>query len=363
MSDYITRGYESQKLSLSLLKFRVNNYLHKPHISSYDLEVTNACNTSCIFCPRDKIGKKGFIDANTYKKAIQRAQESGVVREIQSAGLGEPLLHREIVDFVRFTTDQGLASYITTNASLLNKRLASELIDSGLKGVFLSVSGLNNTYEEIHKLDFEVTKKNILDFIDISKGRCKVTIAIVICEKNYNEIDKTIKFWKNNGISNFQAFTEINRGGALEKASFNYLKSERLYVQAVEILQSNNITTICEAPFLFWFVGWDGNYYLCCHDYSKELPLGNVFDKSMQEIIAIKERCLSDNPTICRKCSLSPISRVMDVLSRIERQEAKQHELEIVTKSLKTGQVKGKLLKKEIINNILKPPSITVSSG
>jgi len=352
ISGYITGAYESQKLSLSLLKFRADTYLHKPLIGTYDLEVTNACNTSCIFCPRDKTGKKGFIDANTYKKAIQRAQESGVVREIQYAGLGEPLLHRGIVDFVRFSTDQGLDSYITTNASLLKKQLASELIDAGLKGVYLSVSGLNNTYEEIHKLDFKVTKKNILDFIDISNGRCRMTIAIVICENNNNEIDTIIKFWKNNGISNIALYPQINRGGALENVSFNYLKSKRLYVQAVEILQSNNITTLCGAPFFFWFVGWDGNYYLCCHDYSKELPLGNVFDKSMKEIIDIKERCLLDNPTICRKCSLSPISRVMEVLSRLERQEVKHDELETLVKSLKTGQVKWKRLKREIEKKI-----------
>jgi len=365
ISELRLRVHESEQASgspsskdwlLDLLKSRVTQYLHKLRIShdleiTYDLELTNACNTSCIFCPRDKTPKQGFIDFNTFKKAIQRAKESGVVRSIVSSGLGEPLLHPKVVNFARFATDEGLDYNITTNASLLKRELANELIDAGLKGICLSVSGINSTYEEIHRLNFEVTKTNILDFIDVSNGRCKATISITICDENRNEIDQTIRFWKKNGIKKFLLFDVNNRGGAVD-INLSYLKSERLYHQAVEILKSNNISTMCWAPFRYWFVGWDGNYYLCCNEYGKKFPLGNVFDKSMKEISVIKERCLLDNPNICRNCDISPISMIMDVLSRIERREAKQSELDMLTKSLKTGQVEGMLLKNKTLQKI-----------
>ena len=341
------RVYESRNWILDLLNVRETHYLPK-FLISYDVELTNACNTACVFCPIDKTGKKGFMDFNTFKKAIHRTKESGVALDISSAGLGEPLLHREVVDFVRFVTDEGLDYSITTNASLLKRELANELIDAGLKGIFFSVSGINNTYEEIHRLNFKVTKRNILDFIDVSHGRCRITITIVICDENRNEIDQIIGFWKKNGISRFWQVPMMNRGGGVD-VNLSYLESERRYHQAVEILKSNNISTICWQPFLHWFIGWDGNYYLCCNEYGRKLPLGNVFDKSMREIGAIIERSQLDNPNICRKCDVSPINRITHILFRIEREEAKPTELDSLIKLLKTFQVEATQVKNELL--------------
>lgn len=345
-------GYESKNWSLDLLrkllvKFRVLRYFAKPRIS-FDLELTNACNTSCIYCPRDKTPKKGFIDFDTFKKAIQRAEESGVALAIHSAGLGEPLLHPQVLDFVRFANNEGLDYDLTTNAALLTRGLAGELVDAGLKSITFSVSGISETYETIHRLDFEVTKKNILDFIEISNGRCEATIAVVICDENRNEIDQLIAFWRDLGISNFMLMPVNNRGGAVD-VDHSYLKSRSLYHQAVEILKRNHISTMCWAPFVYWFVGWDGNYYLCCNEYSKKLPLGAVLDHSMKEISIIKGQRLSDDPNVCKECDQSPVSRVMDVLFRTERGETAHSELDRITNLLRTHQDRAMFARDQIL--------------
>ena len=65
-----------------------------------DIEVTNHCNTNCIFCPRQAIGKKGYMDFKTFKKAVDRLLEVKPLPATNICGLGEPLMHPEIVEFV-----------------------------------------------------------------------------------------------------------------------------------------------------------------------------------------------------------------------------------------------------------------------
>lgn len=79
---------------------------HKPEII-VDLELTNACNTACIYCPRSKISKRGYISDNTFEKAVQRALELKKKQIISFCGLGEPLLHPDIIKYTHFITKKG----------------------------------------------------------------------------------------------------------------------------------------------------------------------------------------------------------------------------------------------------------------
>jgi uncharacterized Fe-S cluster-containing radical SAM superfamily enzyme len=56
-------------------------------------------------------------------------------------GLGEPLSHPNIVDMVRQAKALGLSVELITNATLLDKSLASQLIDAGLDMLWVSLDG------------------------------------------------------------------------------------------------------------------------------------------------------------------------------------------------------------------------------
>jgi hypothetical protein len=47
-------------------------------------------------------------------------------------------------------------------------------------------------------------------------------------------------------------------------------------------------TLLCGAPFAYLFIGYDGQYYLCCSDWKKETPMGSVFDESFHSVTAKK---------------------------------------------------------------------------
>ena len=47
---------------------------------------------------------------------------------------------------------------------------------------------------------------------------------------------------------------------------------------------------MCGAPFGYLFIGYDGQYYLCCSDWKKETPMGSVFDESFLSVTEKKLR-------------------------------------------------------------------------
>jgi hypothetical protein len=67
---------------------------------------------------------------------------------------------------------------------------------------------------------------------------------------------------------------------------------------------------VCGAPFGYLFVGYDGQYYLCCSDWEKQAPLGSVLDRSFVDVARAKlDRAVSRDP-VCRTCNLDPINRL-----------------------------------------------------
>lgn len=293
----------------------------------FDIELTNACNAACIFCPRDKTPKQGFMNFETFAQAVERIGELEDSTIVHICGLGEPLLHPNVAEMVAHLSKKGLPPSITTNAYLLKKELSHRLVDAGLKEIVCSVSGIDDDYKKIHRLDFEVVKRNILDFIEVSKGRSDIALSMTLCDPIKEEIGRLEAYWKSLGIHRFVIYDQSNRGGALD-VGYDFVDNEGFCDEAEAILIGNRIDYFCLAPYFFNFIGWDGNYYMCCNDYRKRLPLGSVFEYSIKEIDSIKAQSLKKKLDICRNCDRSTTNRIRDILFRIKKNEATQSELD-----------------------------------
>jgi Iron-sulfur cluster-binding domain len=92
------------------------------------------------------------------------------------------------------------------------------------------------------------------------------------------------------------------RGGALfvdhmQDATFPELAEARA------MFKDRDAVAMCYARLFFLFVVYDGQYYLCCSDWNKDVPLGSVFDKTFLEITRDKlEHAVSREP-ICKTCT------------------------------------------------------------
>ena len=279
-----------------------------------DIELTNRCNALCSFCPRDKTPQQGMISREHFFKAVERVLELPDPPKVTLTGQGEPTLHPDIVEFVQYLTDNGLRATMTSNASLMKPELTEDLLSAGLKGINFSISDFDQDYEVVYNLDFETSLSNALHFLDVNENRCDVKINIVEHDINRDKIPAMKKFWRSKGVNGFLQFKQNNRGGACENGKL-FSQNQAKLDQAEKLMREHGVTTICDAAFIFLFVGWNGNYYVCCNDYEKTTPLGHVLELGFSELNDRKLELLACGGIhACLECDLDPTNRVREVL-------------------------------------------------
>ncbi|MEM9254945.1 MAG: radical SAM/SPASM domain-containing protein [Pseudomonadota bacterium] len=315
-----------------------------------DVELTNRCNALCSFCPRPATPDQGFMSFDTFKQSVARIKELAILPNISLTGQGESTLHPQLVEFVQYAANEGLYVEMTTNANLLTKDLSQQLIDAGLGSISFSVSDFGDDYEIVYNLDFETTRRNIMDFLEL-RDNCKqrkprVVLSIVEHDLNRDKIAEMKKFWESAGIKFILEFPQNNRGGACDNGHY-FIGNDRFEAEAKTLLQEKQASPICSTPFFFVFIGWNGQYYVCCSDYRKETPLGSVFDHSIDDMDKIKLDGMVDHAIkACADCNVDPVNAVREKLFEIEAGAADSTELDDVLEHYST--VNNQRLPKDI---------------
>lgn len=287
----------------------------KRHI---DLELTNRCNATCDFCPREKTPKQGFMTFEVFQKAVERILELGSHEQVFLTGLGEPMLHPRFLDCVRYGIEHGLSISMASNASRLTPELTANLLDAGITRIVFSVSDIDEDYDRVYGIPFAVTRDNIFDFVRQSRGRCHVQITVVQHDNNAHLIDDIVKFWEAAGVDYVLVVREENRGGTHDK-TFQFLESKQYWREALALIHKKGLTEVCSLAFYSVFIGWNGQYYLCCNDWEKTVPLGSVHDLSIEEVDAFKLAHTKAQKTICQTCCVNPVNEMREVLFDIEK--------------------------------------------
>jgi hypothetical protein len=96
------------------------------------LEPTSACNLACDGCYRENVpgGHKGLDEVREEIRLFARMRNSD---GISIAG-GDPLMHPDILEIVRFVAENGMKPIINTNGATLTVKQLRELKDAGAVG-------------------------------------------------------------------------------------------------------------------------------------------------------------------------------------------------------------------------------------
>lgn len=117
--------------------------------SFINFSLTNACNAKCSFCTFPKIAARDrvCVDTAKAKEALDILYQRGI-RYITFVG-GEPLLHPDFLEIIRYSSNRGIVSMMSTNATFLTKDMIHGLKEAGLSTIFISIDAA--TVEEHEK--------------------------------------------------------------------------------------------------------------------------------------------------------------------------------------------------------------------
>ncbi|PYG89142.1 radical SAM protein with 4Fe4S-binding SPASM domain [Ruminiclostridium sufflavum DSM 19573] len=249
------------------------------------IEITNICNLKCDFCPSTKrqlkhMNKKEFIHVISQVKLH--------TEYIYFHLMGEPLLNPELGSFLAISFDAGIKVNITTNGILLNKQKAILLNSPALRKVSISLHSF-----EANKSAAKI-EEYIIDVIDFTKEAWNRGI---ICElRLWNGESEGIKA---SNTLNTDILEMLEYGfkpdfclhSAIEQGNSVKLR-DRLFLQFAQKFEWPDIEldSFKEAVFCYGLrdqfgILVDGTVVPCCMDSEGSIPLGNVFDKPLEEIL------------------------------------------------------------------------------
>ena len=159
------------------------------------IELTSGCNHSCVFCANPRMMRKGKrLDMAMFEKFLSQAVPLGL-EEIGFYTTGEPLVRKDLIDFVKMSSDHGVGYiYITTNGALADIERMKSLISAGLNSIKFSINaGDRETYRLIHgKDDFDKVLKNLRDlkaYRDSSAQHVRIMASFIVTKSSEDEIE------------------------------------------------------------------------------------------------------------------------------------------------------------------------------
>jgi len=248
------------------------------------IETTMACNFDCVFCPvptsRQSMGRRPQVMSRAVFEATRRAI-SDRPRTISLTLMGEPLMHKRIVEFVGKLKADGHRVQMVTNGSLLDEEKSRALLEAGIDTVVISFDGGNKaTYEHLRiGGDFAQVVANVRRFDKLRKKirpQCRLDVFSITSDVTRGQEKEIKALWK--GVAdNVSCGPLSDWQGQLElPAEFGpaYEPPQPAERYACHLLWTSVAVTA------------SGQVSYCCHDYKLRSALPNVVDKDLREIWA-----------------------------------------------------------------------------
>ncbi len=107
------------------------------------IEITNACNFKCTWCPDDIMGRRrGFMKKEKAFRILDEIAEKrswlGPLYPVKLHQMGEPFLHPDLVEIVAHAESRGVAVELNTNCGLITPENIEGLYGASLTNLILS---------------------------------------------------------------------------------------------------------------------------------------------------------------------------------------------------------------------------------
>jgi len=177
-------------------EMKAGETLLKSKPQRFVFEMTNACNLNCVMCGRNaKHFKPAHFNIDWLKKLEPVA---GSVEEVTLMGWGEPTMHPQFTDFLRWAENFGMRKYFCTNGIKLGE-LTPVIFENKVDVIAISMDAanheLNNTIRR--GADFNVIVNNIKKIVSEKKRIDTpwpyMNFVTTLMKKNLNEFPKIVQ--------------------------------------------------------------------------------------------------------------------------------------------------------------------------
>jgi len=280
------------------------------------IEPTNICNLQCPLCPSGNgtlKRKKGYMTFDVFKKIIDNVYKTAFMVVLWNQG--EPYLNKDFSKMVRYASDKGLFTLVSTNGNINYD--AEEVVNSGLDSMIVSLDGSTqetyNKYRVNGKLDQVI--KGVKEIVAAKKKLKKINPLLrwqfLVMKHNEHEIAEIKKLSKELEVDNLEfKSVQIYSKEDIKKYLPTNPKYRRYKVNGDNFELKFGVKNRCRRIWTNAVINWDGEVAICCFDKDGDFKVGNVMESKLSElwknkkIRKVRNQILTDRKQIpiCRNC-------------------------------------------------------------
>ena len=301
-----------------LSKLTKNVYIYgKPSFASFEL--SSRCNLNC---PQCDVGNKltnrknNFLNYDEYCKIIDEIGTT--MLDAIFYFQGEPLLNKNFKNYISYAKQYNIYTITSTNAQILDKNFATEIVKSGLDKIIISVDGTTQEiYEKYRKGGLLSKTIEAINFLKEAKKELNsktpcIEAQFIVFRFNQhqiNEFKKLAPIWGADKISIKSA--QIHSPNENSEIIPTINKYSRYHKINNEWKIKKDFSKACFRAWYGMVVSADGNILPCCFDKQEKHSYGNINKDKVENIWKNKKannfrNTLLNNRqsiNICRNCN------------------------------------------------------------
>ena len=230
------------------------------------IEISNICNLNCSFCAKTNREKKA-LSIEEFKVILDKVKP--YTKYLYFHVLGEPLLHKDINEFIDIASKDFFIN-ITTNGYLIKN-----IKNDNIRQINISL----HSFDEKYNKSLDEYLNDLYDFSLSHKDKTYINYRLWTSNKYSKEIIKFLegKYHKNIVL------------GENNKLDDNvYLNFGNEFVWPDNATKTVDINTPCYALIDQIAILSDGTVTACCLDASGKINFGNIFNYNLEDIMNSK---------------------------------------------------------------------------
>lgn len=273
------------------------------------LEITNVCNLNCSFCHKTKRQKRLMTEAE-FEELTDKLRHKA--KYLYFHLMGEPTLHPLLPHFIARAKQKGFLPIITTNGSLLSKNG-----DALLESIPYKVSISLHAPEANEGFDDESYLSSCIEFAKKAAEK-ECIVALRLWNLGSGADNSEILARLHSEFSGEWAPVRRGNGERMSHKIFLEWGDRFKWPDEADGEDKRDAGVFCYALRDQAGVLVDGTVVPCCLDADGCIPLGNLFEKELDDILA-SERARTIYDGFSRRIAVEELCKTCGFVKRFDK--------------------------------------------
>ena len=256
-------------------------------------EPTTSCNLRCPECPsglRSFTRPTGMLPADLFRKTIDEVASRlwYLIFYFQ----GEPYLHPQFLELVKYAADKGIYTATSTNAHYLGDDNARRTVESGLDRLIISLDGTTQDVYQQYRVGGKLEKvlegtRNVVKWRkELKSSTPRIIFQFLVVRPNEHQIDDARQLAEVLGVDDVWFKTAQiydHAQGSPLIPTIDYYSRYQNNTDGTWSLK-NKLVDHCWKMWHSCVITWDGLVVPCCFDKDAHHRMGDLQQQTFREL-------------------------------------------------------------------------------